>query len=200
VILLNPILTPPLDEPEPPPRKRTQPHLTGPHRCPNHPCPYPDIHERFGKRVLEYEHPTCGALVSLFVALYFCPHCLEPSPLESPSWQWGQTIPCPFVPGHELVVPNDTWLRYPEEGPSFVFACPACKRKLQCGVEHALAWVVCVHCQHAIRVPPGGESRRAAGDLTVEVPDETGNRVCPGCRGIFPVDCTYCRICDRTLG
>jgi hypothetical protein len=188
--------------PAPPVRRGTLSHLTAPHRCGNLSCPSPEINQAFGLRQHTLYHDECLRLTSLYAAVYFCPHCTPPTLLESPRWQWHQQTACPRC-GRTLTVPDDDILRLPDpgqvEGQRFRFACPTCRRELECPVRHAGATVVCLCCLYAISVPRLGESVPAQ---PAPGPPPVATRACrnPVCGCRFPRSLSQCPSCGTRVG
>ncbi len=106
--------------------------------------------------------PRDGCRTDIYAALYRCPHCQVV--LETPSYQWGQTVTCPCCRG-DFTAPFDDVLHRHDgdarEGDTFQFPCPACGEALRCdtrgqGQTACGLPVVCVHCHDVITVPGGG--------------------------------------------
>jgi hypothetical protein len=90
------------------------------------------------------------------------------------------------------------------EGVWFSFACPACGGALECNKRYAGAWVVCLHCLHALQVPSIGSPTPALIHTDGEADPrraihQTGSRLCPGCNQHIPKGCARCPVCSPSL-
>jgi hypothetical protein len=176
--------------------------LTAPHRC--HACKG-EIPTAFGLRQHTIVHEECLRLTSIYAAVYFCPNCRPATLLESPCHQWGQAGACPAC-GHAFTIPREDVLREVDpqrvEGEWFSFACPACRKALECNKRYSRAWVVCLHCLHILQVPSIG-SKIEAGHTPLEgdsdprrAIQQVGVRRCPGCNQHIPRGCARCPVCS----
>jgi hypothetical protein len=192
------------------------PRLTGRHRC--QVCYRHDSSSNaylpgaFGRRRLVTEHHNTTlpepCRTDVYAAIYKCPQCLRL--LETPSYQWGQEVTCPYEACQKsFVAPRDDVLHRhagdAREGLAFAFPCPACHRLLRAdtlrnGASTFGTLVVCIHpqCRQRIEVPPIG--RQLTPSPAVPGPVETaqapvGRRPCGSCGLLIPSNLITCPVC-----
>lgn len=147
--------------------------ITGPHRCRN--CDG-KISKPLKLRRATIVHPKAGApeercRLDLYACVYFCPHCLDGTLLETPYYQWGEDVHCERC-DRTFEAPRDDILHEfagdAREGTPFGFPCPSCAKLLRCdptfrGTPTPGARVVCRACLHMITVPSHGERATLVG-------------------------------------
>jgi hypothetical protein len=199
-----------------PPNFGPLPRLTGRHRC--QVCSRHDTSSNaylpgaFGRRrwVAEHKNPSMPepCRTDVYAAIYKCPLCLRL--LETPAYQWGTEVTCPYEQCQKsFVAPRDDVLHRhagdAREGLAFVFTCPACRRHLRAdtlrnGQSTFGSLVVCIHpeCRHRIEVPPIG--RQATPSPSLPGPVETAQaavtrRRCLNCGLMVPANLITCPVC-----
>ena len=146
-----------------------KPRLTGPHRCLV--CSGETSHV-FNRRRCTVVHRSQlpdrpdNCRMDVYAAIYFCPHCIGETLLETPFYQWGRDVTCP-VCTNTFQSPRDDVLHEhagdAREGVTMAFRCPSCASELRCdtirrGQPITGTRVVCFRCQHILIIPGHGEA------------------------------------------
>jgi hypothetical protein len=194
-----------------------KPLLTGPHVC--HAC-RGEIRQALGRRrgTIVHRLPARNdqpagdpCRMDIYAAIYHCPnpHCR--ALLETPSYQWGQSVTCPDC-AMEFEAPRDDILHERAgdacEGQPFSFACPSCHVTLRSdstrqGKPMRGHRVVCLSCQQIIEVPAAGKAvggHQHVADSREVMQSGTRRCVHPECGQMIPARAVVCPLCRQPQG